>query len=168
MLRHESAICHHKRERDQTQKLIRANLERRCTGGIILQQPLTQHFTSLHITLHQNMSFKFCAECNNMLYPKEDKSNRRLLYQCRNCSYSELADSPRVYRHELITNIGETAGVVDDIGSDPKLPRSDRVCPKCHNNECVFFQSQQKRRDTSMVLFYVCLECKNVFRSDQA
>jgi hypothetical protein len=50
MLRHESAICHHKRQRDQRQKLIRANLERRCTGGIILQQPLTQHFSSLHIT----------------------------------------------------------------------------------------------------------------------
>lgn len=114
------------------------------------------------------MSFKFCAECNNMLYPKEDKANRRLLYQCRNCSYSELADSPCVYRHELITNIGETAGVVDDIGSDPKLPRSDRICPKCHNNECVFFQSQQRRKDTSMVLFYVCLECKNVFRSDES
>lgn len=114
------------------------------------------------------MSFKFCAECNNMLYPKEDKANRRLLYQCRNCSYSELASSACVYRHELITNIGETAGVVDDIGSDPKLPRSDRICPKCHNNECVFFQSQQRRRDTSMVLFYVCLNCKYVFRSDES
>lgn len=102
-----------------------------------------------------------------MLYPKEDKAEKRLLYQCRNCPYAELADSPRVYRHELITSIGETAGVVDDIGSDPKLPRSDKRCPECGYNECVFFQSQQRRRDTSMVLFYVCLECKHVFRSDE-
>ncbi|GMF06473.1 unnamed protein product [[Candida] boidinii] len=100
-----------------------------------------------------------------MLYPKEDKENRRLLYQCRNCRYSELADDSKVYRHELITNIGETAGVVEDIGSDPTLPRSDKQCPKCGNTECVFFQSQQKRNDTSMVLFFVCLDCKNVFRS---
>lgn len=112
------------------------------------------------------MSFRFCAECNNMLYPKEDKAERRLLYQCRNCPYAELANSPRVYRHELITNIGETAGVVEEIGDDPTLPRSDKVCPKCQGDECVFFQSQQKRKDTSMVLFYVCLHCKNVFRSD--
>jgi len=102
-----------------------------------------------------------------MLYPKEDKENKRLLYQCRNCSYSELADSPRVYRHELITHIGETAGVVEDIGSDPTLPRTHKTCPKCGNKDCVFFQSQQRRRDTSMVLFFVCLECKHVFRSDE-
>lgn len=110
-------------------------------------------------------SFRFCAECNNMLYPREDKDNARLLYSCRNCDYTELAENPKVYRHELITNIGETAGVVQDIGSDPTLPRSDKLCPNCGNHDCVFFQSQQKRKDTSMILFYVCLECKNVFRA---
>ncbi|GME72325.1 unnamed protein product [[Candida] boidinii] len=78
---------------------------------------------------------------------------------------TRIADDSKVYRHELITNIGETAGVVEDIGSDPTLPRSDKQCPKCGNTECVFFQSQQKRNDTSMVLFFVCLDCKNVFRS---
>ncbi|ODV80171.1 uncharacterized protein CANTADRAFT_89751 [Suhomyces tanzawaensis NRRL Y-17324] len=109
-------------------------------------------------------SFRFCAECNNMLYPKEDKNEQRLLYSCRNCGYTELAENPKVYRHELITNIGETAGVVQDIGNDPTLPRSDKECPKCMNNQCVFFQSQQKRKDTSMILFYVCLNCKHVFR----
>ena len=25
----------------------------------------------------------FCQECNNMLYPREDKHNRVLLYACR-------------------------------------------------------------------------------------
>ena len=99
-----------------------------------------------------------------MLYPKEDKDNSRLLYSCRNCDYTELAENPKVYRHELISNIGETAGVVQDIGADPTLPRSDKECPNCHNTECVFFQSQQKRKDTSMVLFYVCLHCRNTFR----
>lgn len=108
-------------------------------------------------------SFRFCAECNNMLYPREDKENSRLLYSCRNCDYTELAENPKVYRHELITNIGETAGVVQDIGSDPTLPRSNKTCPHCANQECVFFQSQQKRKDTSMILFYVCLDCKKVF-----
>lgn len=111
-------------------------------------------------------SFRFCAECNNMLYPKEDKQEQRLLYLCRNCGYTELAENPKVYRHELITNIGETAGVVQDIGTDPTLPRLDKECPKCGNREAVFFQSQQKRKDTSMILFYVCLNCKNTFRDN--
>ncbi|AOA61720.1 RNA polymerase II subunit B12.6 [Komagataella phaffii GS115] len=103
---------------------------------------------------------------NNMLYPKEDKENQRLLYSCRNCDYTELAEDPKVYRHELITNIGETAGIVDDIGQDPTLPRSDKECPECHSRDCVFFQSQQRRKDTNMTLFYVCLNCKKTFRDE--
>lgn len=110
-------------------------------------------------------SFRFCLECNNMLYPKEDKDNMRLLYLCRNCDYTEFAENPKVYRHELMTLIGETAGVVQDIGLDPTLPRSDKECPKCFSHEAVFFQLQQKRKDTSMILFYVCLNCKKVWSS---
>ena len=29
-------------------------------------------------------------ECNNMLYPKEDKENKVLLYACRNCDYKQV------------------------------------------------------------------------------
>jgi DNA-directed RNA polymerase II subunit RPB9 len=110
-------------------------------------------------------SFRFCRECNNMLYPREDKTQGQLLFECRICEYVEQAATPLVYRHELVSNIGETAGIVNDIGSDPTLPRSDKECPKCHAHEAVFFQSQQRRADTSMILFYVCLQCSHVYRS---
>lgn len=126
----------------------------------VLGKPQCNHLSAM-------TTFRFCRDCNNMLYPREDKDSRRLLFECRTCSYVEEAASPLVYRHELITNIGETAGVVQDIGSDPTLPRSDRECPKCHGHENVFFQSQQRRGDTSMVLFFVCLNCSHIFTSDQ-
>jgi DNA-directed RNA polymerase II subunit RPB9 len=100
-----------------------------------------------------------------MLYPKEDKEHNVLLFECRICSYVEQAAEARVYRHELISNIGETAGIVKDLGSDPTLPRSDKECPQCHAHEAVFFQSQQRRADTSMILFYVCLQCNHTYRS---
>lgn len=100
-----------------------------------------------------------------MLYPKEDKINQRLLYSCRNCDYTEIADSPIIYRNELMSSIGETAGVTQDIGSDPTLPRSDKECPKCSERDCVFFQSQQRRAETTMILFYVCTHCGHIFRS---
>ena len=29
-------------------------------------------------------------ECNNMLYPKEDKENKVLMYSCRNCDYKQV------------------------------------------------------------------------------
>lgn len=99
-----------------------------------------------------------------MLYPKEDKINSRLLYSCRNCEYTEIAENPKVYRNELHSALQETAGVTNDIGVDPTLPRSDRECPKCSEKECVFFQSQQRRAETTMVLFYVCLSCYHIFR----
>jgi DNA-directed RNA polymerase II subunit RPB9 len=100
-----------------------------------------------------------------MLYPKEDKINQRLLYSCRNCDYTEIAENAKIYRNELQSAIGETAGVTQDIGSDPTLPRSDQECPNCQEKECVFFQSQQRRAETTMVLFYVCLACGHIFRS---
>lgn len=99
-----------------------------------------------------------------MLYPKEYKEQSKLLFSCRNCNYTELADDPKVYRHELKADMGETAGVVQDIGADPTLPRTDKECPYCHAANCVFFQSQIRRKDTSMVLFYVCLNCSKTFK----
>jgi DNA-directed RNA polymerase II subunit RPB9 len=37
-----------------------------------------------------------------MLYPKEDKVAKKLLYGCRNCGHQEPADNPRVYRNEIL------------------------------------------------------------------
>ncbi|KAL6535693.1 DNA-directed RNA polymerases II, IV and V subunit 9A [Orobanche minor] len=32
-------------------------------------------------------TMKFCRECNNILYPKEEKEKKILLYACRNCDH---------------------------------------------------------------------------------
>ena len=37
-----------------------------------------------------------------MLYPKEDRAARKLLFVCRRCNYEQDADTPVVYRHELV------------------------------------------------------------------
>ena len=58
-----------------------------------------------------------------MLYPKEDRVNNRLMFACRTCQFSEPAPSSCVYRNTLSTTTGETAGVTQDVGSDPT------VCP---------------------------------------
>ncbi|KAK9320753.1 hypothetical protein V1517DRAFT_328389 [Lipomyces orientalis] len=108
-------------------------------------------------------SFRFCVECNNMLYPKEDKVNQRLLYSCRNCPYKEAAADSKVYRNEILADVSETAGVTLDVGSDPTLPRSNKECPACGHKEAVFFQSQQRKAETNMVLFYVCVNCGKIF-----
>lgn len=38
---------------------------------------------------------------NNMLYPKEDKANKQLLYACRMCDHQEEAQDFCVYRNEV-------------------------------------------------------------------
>ena len=44
---------------------------------------------------------KFCPESNDLLYPKEDRERKKLIYQCRNCGYQEDAAPSQycVYRH---------------------------------------------------------------------
>ncbi|KAI9733715.1 MAG: DNA-directed RNA polymerase II core subunit rpb9 [Claussenomyces sp. TS43310] len=69
----------------------------------------------------EQITFRFCSECSNMLYPKEDPDTHRLQFACRTCQYSEEAASSCVFRNVLNNAVGETAGVTQDVGSDPTL-----------------------------------------------
>jgi len=103
------------------------------------------------------VGIKFCQECNNMLYPKEDKENRKLLYACRNCDYQQLADNPCIYVNKIQHDIDELTQIIGDVVADPTLPRTeDHPCHKCGNKEAVFFQSQTRRAQEGMKLYYVC------------
>lgn len=114
----------------------------------------------------EQITFKFCSECSNMLYPQEDDGKTELLFMCRTCSYSEPASQYCIFRNVLNNQAGEVAGVTQDVGSDLTLPRSSKTCPSCGHGEAVFFQSQQRTADTGMKLFYVCCngECGNIFQ----
>ncbi|EFX79326.1 hypothetical protein DAPPUDRAFT_231046 [Daphnia pulex] len=103
------------------------------------------------------VGIRFCPSCNNMLYPKEDKENRALLYACRNCDFKTLADNHCVYVNKIMHEIDELTQIVADVISDPTLPRTeDHPCPKCTHREAVFFQSQSRRAEEEMRLYYVC------------
>ncbi len=56
-----------------------------------------------------------------MLYPKEDEDSHKLQFTCRTCQYTEEAQSTCVFRHVLNNAAGETAGVTQDVGSDPTV-----------------------------------------------
>ncbi|KAG9259116.1 uncharacterized protein F5Z01DRAFT_642355 [Emericellopsis atlantica] len=113
---------------------------------------------------NQQVTFRFCSECSNMLYPKEDEDSHKLQFTCRTCFYTEDAQTTCVFRNVLNQSAGETAGVTHDVASDPTLPRSNKACAKCGGEESVFFQSQQRSADTGMKLFYVCCNCGNIFQ----
>ena len=76
-----------------------------------------------------------------MLYPKEDKENKQLLYACRNCDYKQVADNNCIYVNKIMHEVDELTNIVADVIGDPTLPRSDdHPCPKCKHREAVFFQ----------------------------
>ncbi|KAF8529139.1 hypothetical protein BU17DRAFT_37149, partial [Hysterangium stoloniferum] len=108
-------------------------------------------------------SLHFCSECNNLLYPRADPARRILVYACRICQYDEIGQNMCVYRNDLVTVTKEQAGVTHDLGVDPTLPHSNMTCPVCQHDDSVFYQDQSKRKETRMILFYVCCKCGHNF-----
>ncbi|KAF2434418.1 DNA-directed RNA polymeras-like protein II subunit rpb9 [Tothia fuscella] len=112
----------------------------------------------------KNITFRFCRECSNMLYPRENPGENTLDFACRTCNFSEPASTSCVFRNELRNTVGETAGITQDVAQDPTLPRINKTCPACSEPEAVFFQSQQRTAETGMKLYYVCVACGNVWQ----
>ncbi|KAH8176615.1 RNA polymerases m/15 kd subunit domain-containing protein [Sarocladium implicatum] len=73
----------------------------------------------------EQILFRFCAECSNMLYPKENPETRQLHFTCRTCQHTQQAESTCVFRNFLSTEAGETAGVTTDVASDPTVSDCD-------------------------------------------
>ncbi|KAJ0988496.1 hypothetical protein J5N97_006852 [Dioscorea zingiberensis] len=81
-------------------------------------------------------------DSNNILYPKENKEQKTLLFACRNCEHQEVADNHCVYRNEVQHSAGERTQVLQDVAADPTLPRTKTIrCTRCNHPEVVFFQA---------------------------
>ncbi|KAI9830071.1 MAG: hypothetical protein M1826_005064 [Phylliscum demangeonii] len=80
--------------------------------------------------LTDQITFQFCGHCSNMLYPKEDRLNRDLLFTCRTCNWHEPSRTTCVFRNVLNGSVGETAGVTQDVGLDPTVGLPD-LCTLC-------------------------------------
>ncbi|KAK9792281.1 hypothetical protein WJX73_010126 [Symbiochloris irregularis] len=107
---------------------------------------------------------RFCPESNDLLYPKEDKDRKVLIYVCRNCGYSEDAPSDNwcVYRNEIKHSQRERTVILQDVRDDPTLPRTkDVTCPSCQNHEAVFFSASTEEGTT---LFFNCTACGHRWR----
>ena len=76
----------------------------------------------------EQITFRFCSECSNMLYPKEDPDSRKLLYTCRTCQFVEDAATTCVFRNMINSASGETAGVTQDVATDPTVSVSCMLC----------------------------------------
>eukprot|EP01071_Lankesteria_metandrocarpae_P001004 Lankesteria_metandrocarpae@DN1190_c0_g1_i1.p1 len=115
---------------------------------------------------------RFCPECSNLLFPKEDKDHRQLLLLCRSCDYLQYADpndaaQNSVDRHNCNFRSKEDVNsyIAQGLGDDPTLPRDPQwICPMCPNQGgagpgAVFFQLPERVIDDAMTLVFVCPVC---------
>ncbi|KAH9254258.1 hypothetical protein BASA81_007859 [Batrachochytrium salamandrivorans] len=126
-------------------------------------------------------SLRFCVDCNNLMYPKELRSERRLGFLCRSCGRSEngeedegnegglsvkqAANQNVVYRLALKRTAETKLELVDtQMVYDPTLPRTSnpnaKVCPECSSYQAVYFQASTGR-DADMNLIFICCSCKH-------
>ncbi|MEE6489971.1 hypothetical protein FKM82_015748 [Ascaphus truei] len=118
---------------------------------------LGEDFYRKCLEVHQSNTSRGTTVGNNMLYPKEDKDNRILLYACRNCDYQQEADNSCIYVNKITHEVDELTQIIADVSQDPTLPRTeDHPCQKCGHKEAVFFQSHSARAEDAMRLYYVC------------
>lgn len=105
---------------------------------------------------------RFCPNSNDLLYPREDRANKRLMYFCRNCDYSVAAFDNCVHRRNIYHSAAEVTTILHDVRTDPTLPRSKDVqCTMCDGREAVFFSQTTTE---GMSLFFQCITCGNKWK----
>mmetsp|Transcript_366 Transcript_366/g.1195 ORF Transcript_366/g.1195 Transcript_366/m.1195 type:complete len:118 (-) Transcript_366:72-425(-) len=103
------------------------------------------------------IKLRFCPESNDLLFPREDKARKKLIFYCKNCDYVEDADDACVHRNIVNHTAAELTVVMQDVRADPTLPRTKEVeCAKCAAREAVFFSSATAE---GMTLFFQCTSC---------
>jgi len=100
---------------------------------------------------------RFCPNSNDLLYPKEDRQSKRLIYFCRNCDYTIAASDNCVHRRNIFHSSSETTAILHDVRTDPTLPHSKDVqCSLCDAREAVFFSQTTTE---GMSLYFQCVSC---------
>lgn len=111
------------------------------------------------------MNKEFCPECSNMLYPKEDTSEKQLYMACRNCEHVEEATSYKVvenvFHREFTEEIDpETA---KDMTMDPTLFIASVKCVKCGYGYAVYFEPKGNNSDIELKVCYICRKCYHIW-----
>eukprot|EP01124_Arcella_intermedia_P001175 TRINITY_DN10639_c0_g1_i1.p1 TRINITY_DN10639_c0_g1~~TRINITY_DN10639_c0_g1_i1.p1 ORF type:complete len:102 (+),score=21.91 TRINITY_DN10639_c0_g1_i1:99-404(+) len=89
-----------------------------------------------------------------MLYPVENKNERRLDMMCKNCEFTETAKNNCVYVHHITEKEEEKSISWKDVHFDLTLPRTfNAKCTRCDYTEAVY---KQVKYSDSVSLFCVC------------
>lgn len=108
------------------------------------------------------LAMKFCQVCNNLLYPRENKSTNKLEFVCKSspCTFVDENEEgfSMVFRNDLVVDTATNLrAILSDVNKDATLQRSQTVpCPKCDHKESVIFLAEQNAKSTKLQLIHVC------------
>lgn len=174
----EASIVERKKEEEdeggERAKEERANKKEFVCGPACPENTNNDTSTPLLLAKEREMSsLRFCEKCNNLMYPKELRSQRRLGFECGSCFHKEdmlqdftpkqAANRDVVYRLALKRTAENKLDLVDtQVIHDPTLPRTNdpnkKMCGKCGHFQAVFFQAGTGR-DSDMHLIFICCKC---------
>ena len=79
------------------------------------------------------------------------------LFQPISRYYKEIAQNYCVYFNKITHATDAVSSINPDVIEDRTLNRSYKnPCPRCHEKECVSFQSDCSKAEGRMKLYYVC------------
>ena len=109
----------------------------------------------------------FCTNCDNLMYPSENKEEKTLQFRCKSCGRIEVPDYVSAETNCVFTNdlkLNTSAKEIDPcMIHDPTYPRTKKFkCSRCQHNEAIFFQSSSDVSNAMTVTFVCC----NVLRGE--
>ena len=116
---------------------------------------------------------EFCDFCSNMLYIRDEETNRyQVQYYCKNCGFNKPISEERktipVIRN-MYTNENNHARYLNpDLVHDPTIPHVDNI--PCPNEACTRAADQTPdvifmKYDVNQIKFvYMCVHCKTFWR----
>ena len=101
----------------------------------------------------------FCDKCGGIMEPVKSKSGKVYLV-CRRCG-RKIMKAPKSFK---ITEKSKKEENV--IVSEPKemLPKTQKMCPKCGNQEAFYWVQQTRSMDEPPTQFFKCTKCGYIWR----
>ncbi len=108
------------------------------------------------------MDVEFCP-CGAMMIPVSDS-----LLRCRACGREIKKHlDMKLQTHIDAKGVKQSSRKEDIViieNNEPDLPKTDKVCPKCKNEEAYYWLIQTRSIDEPPTQFFRCVKCKHVWR----